>query len=367
MGTSANSVVDLPLSLPLGFRLDDVHLAHEPPEARGATGRDDVRLMVSRGDDDPVHARFTDLPGVLSPGDLVVVNTSATVPAAVDAVLVDGALTAPFVLHVSTELPGGLWMVEPRSLLAGGSTVPLELAAGPHRAVFGDGTVIDLLRPAPGSRRLWLAMPSDDGIDLLAVLARCGRAIRYPYVERDWPIATYQTVFAVEPGSAEMPSAARPFTADDRDPARQRGVGVATITLHTGVSSLEGHELPYPERFLVPPATAALVNATHAVGGHVIAVGTTVVRALESVVDDQGTVHPGGGWTDASSHRAGRPGRRRPALRAGTNPRPPTWRCSKRSPAGERSLPAYEAAWAGGYLWHEFGDSHLLLPYAGSA
>ena len=161
-----------------------------------------------------------------------------------------------------------------------------------------DGTTVALLRPASGSQRLWLATIDDD-VDLLAVLVAVGRPIRYSYVDRDWPIGSYQTVFADQPGSAEMPSAARPFTADLTTRLIRRGIGIATITLHTGVSSLEGHELPYAERFAVPPATAAAVNATRLAGGHVIAVGTTVVRALESAADSNGTVHPAAGWTDA--------------------------------------------------------------------
>jgi S-adenosylmethionine:tRNA ribosyltransferase-isomerase len=271
----------------------------------------------------------------------------------------------PIVLHVSTELPGGLWMVEPRALLDGGSTAPFELPTGPHRTVLTDGTVIDLLRPAPASRRLWLAALSDDTIDLLGVLHGSGRPIRYPYVERDWPLDAYQTVFAVAPGSAEMPSAARPFTAEIVTRLVQRGIGIATITLHTGVSSLEGRELPYPERYAVPAPTAALVNATHALGGHVIAIGTTVVRALESAVDSQGFVHPGDGWTDVVITPA-RGVHAVDGLLSGWHEPEATHLAMLEAVAGRSALTAaYEAAWTHGYLWHEFGDSHLMLPYAG--
>jgi len=346
--------------LPLDFELDDAHIAHEPPEAGRVTSRDAVRLMVSHGDEPPVHGRFSDLPAFLAPGDLLVVNTSGTVAAAVDAHLVE--LERSVVVHISTELPGGLWMVEPRAPIAGGSTEPLALPPGPHTALLGDGTRLQLLRPAPESRRLWLAATDDD---LTAAMACAGRPIRYRYVERDWPLDAYQTVFAETPGSAEMPSAARPFTTELVTRLVRRGIGLATITLHAGVSSLEGHELPYPERYEVPVATAAIVNAVHASGGRVVAVGTTVVRALESAADEQGVLHPASGWTDTVITPA-RGVRVVDGLVSGWHEPAATHLAMLEAVAGRRPLvTAYREAWATGYRWHEFGDSHLLLPYAG--
>ena len=340
--------------------LDAAHAAHEPPEARGVR-RDDVRLMVSRGTDPPVHATFRRLPEFLSTGDLVVVNTSATVPAAIDAELPDGT---PIVLHVSTELPGGLWMVEPRHLIDGGATEPLTLEPHLLHVRLAGGTQIDLLRPAPGSSRLWLAAFTATD-DLLAALNAHGRPIRYRYVDRDWPIDTYQTIFGDRPGSAEMPSAARPFSHALVTALIRRGVGVAPITLHTGVSSLEGHELPYPERYEVTAATASAVNAVHGAGGHVIAVGTTVVRALETTVDQAGVVHPGEGWTDTVITPE-RGVRAVDGLVTGWHEPEATHLAMLEAVAGRVALvDAYSEAFAAGYLWHEFGDSHLLLPYAG--
>src|SRR5205823_1145172 len=128
-----------------------------------------------------------------------------------------------------------------------------------------------------------------------------GRHIRYSYVDRDWPTEAYQTVFARTPGSAEMPNASRPFTHQTVTSLVSRGIMIAPLTLHTGVSSLEGDEEPYPEPFDVPPVTARLVNATRRDGGRVIAGGTTVVRALETAARIDG-VPPGqvaasSGWT----------------------------------------------------------------------
>ena len=109
-----------------------------------------------------------------------------------------------------------------------------------------------------------------------------GRPIRYAYAGADWPIADYQTVFATEPGSAEMPSAGRPFTPELVTALVAAGVEFAPIVLHTGVSSPETGEPPFPEWFRVPEATARHVNAVRAAGGRVVAVGTTAVRALET-------------------------------------------------------------------------------------
>jgi S-adenosylmethionine:tRNA ribosyltransferase-isomerase len=353
--------VDLPPRLPLGFELGDEHLAHEPPEVARVQSRDAVRMMVSAGSDAPRHHLVSDLPEVLSPGDLLVVNTSATVPAAIDT----SSRLGPIVVHVSTRLPGGLWIVEPRSPLPGGATEPTSLPPGPHRIVLDGGAELDLFRPAPGSSRLWLAATVEDTTELLAVLERHGRPIRYRYVERDWPLAAYQTVFASRPGSAEMPSAARPFTPELVTRLIARGVELATVTLHTGVSSLEAGELPYPEWYEVPVATAASVNASRSGGRHVVAVGTTVVRALESAADRGGTVHPASGWTDTVVTPA-RGVRVVDGLLSGWHEPAATHLAMLEAVAGPEALAlAYEEAHRAGYLWHEFGDSHLLLPYAG--
>ena len=351
--------------LPLTFDLDSTHEAHEPPEARGVD-RDGVRLLVSRGLDDPVHTTFRTLPELLVPGDLVVVNNSPTVAAAVD-VHIDAA--GPAVVHLSTRLPGDLWMVEPRRRIANGSTAPLTLDPRPVtvRLATSGTPFLHLLRPSAGSVRLWLAAAAD-GIDVWRELGVRGRPIRYRYVPEDWPIDAYQTVFAEDgdgEGSAEMPSAARPFTTSVVTRLVRRGIGVVPITLHTGVSSLEGHERPYAEHYRVPAATAEAVNATRRTGGHVIAIGTTVVRSLETVTDHTGTVHPGDGWTDVVITPE-RGVRAVDGLVTGWHEPEATHLAMLEAVSGREPLVlAYEAAFASGYLWHEFGDSHLILPYAG--
>jgi S-adenosylmethionine:tRNA ribosyltransferase-isomerase len=188
-----------------------------------------------------------------------------------------------------------------------------------------------------------------------------GRPIRYGYVPRSWPLEAYQTVFATEPGSAEMPSAARPFTHELVTALVSRGVLLTPITLHTGVSSQEDGEPPQPERYRVPATTAALVNHVRDSGGRVVAVGTTVTRALESAVID-GVVQPSAGWTDLVL------GPQRPAqvvtgLVTGWHEPGTSHLQLLRAVAGASLVEAaYDEASRRGFLWHEFGDSCLLLP-----
>ena len=345
----------LALSTVAPFTLDPTREAHQPPEASGRL-RDDVRLMVSVGESTPVHTCFRDLGAHLDPGDLVVVNTSATVAAAVDGRLASGE---PVAVHVSGQLPGGLWLVEVRQP-ADGTTVPFVLD-GAQSVHFVAGGSVELLSPFADSQRLWFAHFSLPGtVDQL--LADHGRAIRYRYVGRDWPLADYQSVFSVEPGSAEMPSAARPFTTEVVTDLVRRGITVAPLLLHTGVSSLEGNETPYPEHYRVSPATARLVNGAHAAGGRVVAIGTTVVRALETVTDSSGTTHPGEGWTEEVITPE-RGVRAVDGLLTGWHEPEASHLLMLEAVAGRRPLElAYRAAYEEGYLWHEFGDSHLLLP-----
>ena len=346
--------------LDVGFALTDRHIATHPREADGQR-RDDARLLVSLGDDTPEHARFRDLAHFVEPGDLFVVNDSGMRNGAIDATLHDGS---PVVVHVSTALPGGLWMIEVRTKVGNGSSEPLRLAAHPWTLRIGDQTTIELLHQAAGSQRLWIAVVDDDE-ELMRTLDTHGRPIRYAYVERDWPLDHYRTVFQTDVGSAEMPSAARPFTDRVVTSLIRRHANFAAITLHTGVSSLEGHERPYPEQFAVSEVTAAAINAAHDLGHRVVAVGTTVVRAVETATDGRGVVHPISGWTDLVVSPARRV-RAIDGLVTGWHaPGASHLAMLEAIATREQLVSAYRAAFDAEYLWHEFGDSHLLLPYAG--
>ena len=327
--------------------------AHDPPEARG-TPRDGVRMLVSRRAEGRIsHHRFGDLPALLVPGDLIVVNTSGTLPAEVRA---GGELA----VHFSTPLPDGGWLVELRTI-AGPATIPNDAGVAGDTIRLPAGARLTLAARVTG--RLWRAELSTA---VVPYLLRYGVPIRYSYVRREWPLAAYQTVFATRPGSAEMPSASRPFTPEVVTRLIARGVTFAPLTLDTGVSSLEGDEEPYPEPYDVPPATARLVNLTRRDGGRVIAAGTTVVRALETAARTRpaadGMVTASAGWTD----HIVTPGSGVLAvdgLLTGLHePRSSHLRMLAAF-AGPALLDrCYAAAIGGRYLWHEFGDVHLLLP-----
>jgi S-adenosylmethionine:tRNA ribosyltransferase-isomerase len=334
----------------LDFVLPEGLEATEPPAVR-----DGVRLLVASADG-LRHARFSELGQFLSAGDLVVVNTSATLAAAVDG----NRAGAGVAVHFSTELDDGDWVVEVRP--AGESTGPVDGLRPGEVITLDAGASLILDRPRPaGQTRLWAARPRiDGGVSLF--LARHGRPIRYAYVPRPWPLADYQTVFAREPGSAEMPSAGRPFTAATVTDLITRGVAVAPVVLHTGVSSQEPGEPPQPERFRVPAASARLVNSAREAGGRVIAVGTTVTRALESAAGPDGAVHPRHGWTDLVLGPA-RPARVVTGLVTGWHAPGASHLALLAAVAGTNLVErAYAAALSSGYRWHEFGDSCLLLP-----
>jgi S-adenosylmethionine:tRNA ribosyltransferase-isomerase len=341
------------------FSNPDEVTAPAPAEVRWQS-RDDVRLLVA-GPGGIEHRVFADIVDVLEPGDLVVVNNSATVHGQVDAV----RGRKPVVLHAATRLDDGTWVVELRT--APDAAAPV-LDARPGETIGVGELPVTLLAPYPRpesspsghGNRLWRARV--DG-DLRALLDERGRPIAYGYLDRRYPLATYQNVFARVPGSAEMASAGRPFTESLLTRLVARGIGVAPVTLHTGVSSQEAGEGPQPEWYDVPPATARLVELTRETGGRVVATGTTVTRALESAVVE-GHVQSSSGWTERVVTPA-RPPVVVDGLITGWHDAGASHLLLVEAVAGTAlAQAAYDAALDEGYLWHEFGDSALFLPPA---
>jgi S-adenosylmethionine:tRNA ribosyltransferase-isomerase len=351
------SALDLNLYLPQAPAA-----ASAPAEYRGMR-RDEVRLMVLDKATGAVrHAYFYELPNFLSAGDVLVVNASATIP---------GRLHARYgkerlFLHLATKLSDTEYIVERRT--ANG---------GPDRRAFRPGDVIEVVGPGvpdavcelrvegqfhPNSR-LWRISSE---VDLFQVALAIGSPIRYNYVPRDYDASDYQTVFARIPGSAEMPSAGRPFTKDVLRNLARKGVKIRWLVLHTGVSSHEvevdlNHHPVLPEWYDIPQATAQAINEAIAEGRRVIAVGTTVVRALESAAQPDGTVAAGSNWTTHLVTPA-TPPKVVTGLVTGMHDSQSSHLALMYAfvrPAFLRD--AYQDAVKRGYLWHEFGDVSLVL------
>ena len=328
--------------------------AHEPPEARGLE-RDGVRLLVTRADGH-THARFVDLAGFLSPGDLLVVNESATLPASLPAESASGA----FLLNLSTRYGRGMYLAEPRK----SAREPGPLPFRPGEEIRVGSIAARLVEPYPGLPRLWF-LQADDRLE--PEMARRGRPIQYGYVAGEYPLEAYQTIFGRVPGSAEMPSAARPFTVRALAALRRRRIRHVGIVLHTGVSSLEvetaevENQPMYPEPFWISAPTADAIQATRSAGHRVIAVGTTVVQALESAWDGNRVV-PMSGFTRRYVHPS-HPVRSVDGMLTGFHdPRTSHLALLYALAAPDVVRSAYAEALRRGYLWHEFGDSHLILP-----
>ena len=340
--------------------------ASAPPEARGLR-RDQVRLMVSNYLTNQVkHTRFYHLDKYLNEGDVLVINTSRTRNSALIATRADGSILE---LHLSTHFDEDLWTVEARSIDEDGKTKHLDDARpgeilnlpGGVAAILQGPYISDCTDDAKPSETLWLAtihFPQD--VD--EYLERQAFPIRYNYVKERWHIDYYQTVYATEAGSAEMPSAGRPFTIKLLKRLKSKGIKIAPLILHTGVSNLETHEPPYKEFYRVPDETAQMVNEARATGHRVVAVGTTAIRALETVTNGVGKTHAGEGWT-CLVITPQRGLRAVSALITGMHEPDASHLAILEALAGLSDIKiAYEEALRKGYLWHEFGDLHLIRP-----
>jgi S-adenosylmethionine:tRNA ribosyltransferase-isomerase len=342
------------------FSAPEDRTATEPPELRGLR-RDGVRLMIAT----PAglqHTVFCCLAEHLRAGDVLVVNTSATVPGQLDGDRNGSAV----IVHIATGLPDGTRVVELRTTPR--ATAPILDGRVGERIHLPARGLIELVAPYPklGSsptglgNRLWRARVTVP-YNVSDYLREHARPISYGYLNGSFPISAYQTIFAFHPGSAEMPSAGRPFSAELVTRLVAQGVIFAPVTLHTGLSSQKVAEAPQPELFEVSQTTADLVNSCKARGGRVIAVGTTATRAIESAAQSKGTVAAVSGWTDLVISPE-RPVRVVDGLITGWHNPDASHLLLVESVAGpELTQCAYDAAVAEHYLWHEFGDSCLFL------
>ena len=350
--------VSTPASMPW-FSLPLELEAREPIEATGQQ-RDAVRLEVASATRGISHTKFSFLDTFLAAGDLLVANDSATLPAALDGAIGDRSVR----LHISTPIPASRKrLVEVREP-DGPVSHPLTLRQHEVEVDLPDGGIAKLERPIASvadTSRLWeahLELP----LPLVRYLHRWGQPIRYRYVSEPWPLSCYQTIFAAPPGSSEMPSAGRPFSQELMKKLATKGVELCTITLHTGVASLEYDEPPYAEPYIVGQASADLINSARLSGRKIVAVGTTVVRCLETIANDDGLVQAGHGFTDLIITPS-TDVRVVDGIITGWHEPTATHLMMLEAIAGKDLIvDSYREALSHGYKWHEFGDSHLILP-----
>jgi S-adenosylmethionine:tRNA ribosyltransferase-isomerase len=325
--------------------------AARPAERRGVR-RDQVRLLViDRAIRTVAHSRFDRLPDLLGAGDLLVVNTSRVLPAAVRAVRASGE---PVQLRPCVRRPGE-W--DALAVQPGPPHANVPLTPGETLRIGEAGVRVAGRRPdIPLLWRVELG-----GADDLDLILRHGEPIRYSYVPEPVPLDDYQTVYASHPGSAESPSAGLPFTWRLLHELRARGAGLAELVLHTGLSSYQDDDLDaehrlFEEWFELGQEAADAVNRAR----RVVAVGTTVVRALETAAGEDGRVRPARGWTRVTIGPERRP-RVVDALLTGMHEPEASHFDLLRGFLDESLLGlAYRQAVAAGYLWHEFGDAALV-------
>jgi len=348
-------------SAPFTFVLPDNLAAKEPPERRGLA-RDEVRLLViDRDSKDRVHTRFNRLGEFLQKGDLLVFNSSRTLPAALKGC---AGKNAPCIeARLAEHLPDDSWLV--LLLCENGAPFTCGLRAG-MEIEFGEGLRGAVIKKDERIPRLWQMRFSQKGAELVDTIHRIGAPVRYEYVSAPWDLDYYQTVYAQEPGSAEMPSAGRAFTWKLLFELRRRGVETAYITLHTGLSSYMDDALDrlHPaseEEYLIGEKAAAKINLARRQNRRLIAVGTTVVRALESAADENGFVESRHAYTRlrvTENHKL----KTVNALLTGMHePEASHLDLLAAFLPPEEIREAYEEAVEMKYLWHEFGDLNLII------
>lgn len=349
------------MSSPFSFDLPPELAAKEPPERRGVA-RDRVRLMViDRQTNEVTHTRFDAIGEFLRAGDLLVFNTSRTLPAALQGCEAEGGPCIE--VRLAEHLPDGSWLA--LLLCQKGDPFSCGLRKG-MEIHFGDELVGAVLAQDKRIHRLWQIRFSKSGSELVDAIYKLGQPIRYEYVSAPWNLDYYQTVYAQEPGSAEMPSAGRAFTWRLLLGLRRQGVETAYIVLHTGLSSYMDDELDaqHPaseEEYFISPAASEKINHAHAQSRRVIAVGTTVVRALESAGDEDGIVRPGHGYTRLRLTAASRLTTVDGLLTGLHEPEASHLDLLTAFLPAEQIRTAYEEAVRQGYLWHEFGDLNLII------
>jgi len=346
----------------LDFQLPKILECSSPTEVRNLK-RDEVKLMVSERHNDKItHTQFSNIDHFLTKNNVLVVNTSGTINAALKTTLPnneDGRI------HLSTQISKNEWIAEIRKVVDNKTVRYTDIEENQILSIPNNHH-IKIVSPFYDENRnkqhLQLWKISFFGIDNMdEYLNKYGQAIAYSTVDVEYPQSYYQTVFAKEMGSSEMPSAGRAFTPYLIEKLKAKGVKIVPILLHTGVSSLEANEKPYPEYFEVSKETANALNEYTLQGKRIIAVGTTAIRAVESATNKKGKVQAQKGWTNLFITPANGIKIIDGMLTGFHEPKASHLLMMQALATTEHLSICYNQAIENSYKWHEFGDMHLLM------
>jgi S-adenosylmethionine:tRNA ribosyltransferase-isomerase len=337
----------------LNFELPATLNAVMPPERRGIR-RDHVKLMVqNRGTGNVEHDRFYNLDSYLKEGDVLVLNSSRTVPAVLKADIYRGVkrIQAEIEIRLARRKDESIWE----------ALVVMEGVENGDQLIFSPELHGLVGKVSPSNPFITIEF-SKRGTDLYNAIYSLGEPVRYEYIQNPWVLDYYQTVFATHPGSVEMPSAGRAFSWELLFKLQQKGIKLAFLQLHTGLSYLMDDKWDHSptenhEEYHIPQETWDILLQAKLEGNRIIAVGTTVVRAIETAIKNGNL----SGWTNLYIH----PGynlKLADGIITGMH-EPEASHLAMLSAFVEKEalFQAYQEAIIYGYLWHEFGDMNLII------
>lgn len=337
----------------LDFHLPDELNASHPPEKRGLR-RDHVRMMVlDRTTGEFRHDQFNHLPNYLKPGDLIILNNSRTIPAALKGTWVRQLeqMAGQVEVRLAKRRNEDTW-----DALIIANVV--NIGDNFHFSTELSATIIGTYDNSP----LKTIQFSKTGADLFNTIYSLGEPIRYEYINEPWALDYYQTVFGSHPGSVEMPSAGRAFSWELLFTLMQGGVQIEYIQLHTGLSYFPDEEFETSpddnyEDYHISERTMQKILETKASGKRVIAVGTTVVRALESAARNNAL----SGSTNLYINRHSNLKMVDGMITGLHEPKASHLEMLSAFISEQHLLCAYDEAIKSRYLWHEFGDMNLII------
>jgi S-adenosylmethionine:tRNA ribosyltransferase-isomerase len=338
------------------------------PAAWPRADRQDARLLhIAPGAASFRDRRFADLPSLLAAGDLLVVNDAATLPASLRGRTEAGEVEVRLASEGATP---SCWT----AVLFGAGDWRQRTEDRPSPPALGTGAVVDFARDLsariervfPLSPRLVDLRFDREGEELWSALYRVGRPVQYSYLCGPLSLGQVQTTFGARPCSVEMPSAGRPLTTALLRDLRRRGVEVAALTHAAGLSACGDPAvdaaLPFPEAYAIPAATVEAIRRTREAGGRVVAVGTTVVRAIEgSAADHGGEVRAGAGLTGLRITKGFAPAVVDGLLTGLHEPATSHFELLRAFAPEAVLRAAHRHAESHRYLGHEFGDACLVL------